>query len=88
MSVLNSLEATNQIYQIFEMKFNIRYKFWTIKQFVISNCRKERAGSIVTETLKNGILIPIVTSKESNLNADFKYNEIFHEGAQDFLEFF
>jgi len=25
------------------------------------------------ETIKNGILIPIVTSKESHFNADFKY---------------
>ena len=31
-----------------------------IKQFVVTNCSKERPGSIVTETLKNGILIPIV----------------------------
>ena len=41
-----------------------------IKQFV-TNCSKERPGSIVTKTLKNGILIPIVTSKESY--DDFKY---------------
>ena len=34
-----------------------------IKQFVVTNCSKGRPGSIVTETLKNGILIPIVTSK-------------------------
>ena len=32
-----------------------------IKQFVATNCSKERPGSIVNETLKNGILIPIVT---------------------------
>ena len=38
------------------------------KQFVVTNCSKERPGSIVTETLKNGILIPIVTSKESHFN--------------------
>ena len=44
-----------------------------IKQFVVTNCRKERHGSIVTETVKNGILIPIVTSKEAHFNADFKY---------------
>ena len=44
-----------------------------IKPLVISNCSKERPGSKVTETLKNGILIPIVTSKESNFYADFKY---------------
>ena len=31
----------------------------------------ERPGSIVTEILKNRILIPIVTSKESHFNADF-----------------
>ena len=34
---------------------------------------KGRPGSIVTKTLKNGILIPIATSKESHFNADFKY---------------
>ena len=28
---------------------------------------------MVTETLKNGILIPIDTSKESDFNSDFKY---------------
>jgi hypothetical protein len=28
---------------------------------------------MVTETLENGILIPIDTSKESDFNADFKY---------------
>jgi len=33
------------------------------KQFVITNCSKERPGSIVTKTLKNG----------SHFNADFKY---------------
>jgi len=44
-----------------------------VKQFVVTNCSKERLGSIVTKTLKNGILIPITTSKESNFNADFKY---------------
>ena len=44
-----------------------------IKQFVVTNCSKERPGSMVTKTLKNGILIPIVTSKESYFNADFKY---------------
>ena len=47
--------------------------FDKIKQFVITNCSKERFGSIVTETLKNGILIPIATSKESYFNVDFKY---------------
>ena len=45
----------------------------SIKQFEITNCSKEQPGSIVIETIKNGILIPIVTSKELNFNADFKY---------------
>ena len=44
-----------------------------IKHFVVTNCSKERPGSIVTKTLKNGILIPIATSKESHFNAGFKY---------------
>jgi len=43
------------------------------KQFVVTNCSKERPASIVTETVKNSVLIPIVTSKESHLNVDFKY---------------
>jgi len=43
------------------------------KHFVVTNCSKERPGSIVTETLKNGILIQIVSSTESNFNADFTY---------------
>ena len=43
------------------------------KQFTVKNCSKERPGSIVTETLKNEILIPIVTLKKSHFNADFKY---------------
>ena len=47
--------------------------FILIKQFVVTNCSKERPGSIVTKTLKNGILIPIPTSKESHFNADFEY---------------
>ena len=44
-----------------------------IKQFVVTNCSKERPGSTVTEIWKNGYLISIVTSKESHFNADFKY---------------
>ena len=47
--------------------------FPLIKQFVVTNCSKERPSSIETKTLKNGILIPIATSKESHFNADFKY---------------
>ena len=35
-----------------------------IKQFMVTNCSKERPGSIVTKTLKNIILIPIVTLKK------------------------
>ena len=42
-----------------------------IKQFVVTtNCSKERPGSIV---IKNRILVPIATSKESHFDADFKY---------------
>ena len=43
------------------------------KQFVVTNCTKERAGSIVNGTLKKGILMLKDTSKESNFNADSKY---------------
>ena len=45
----------------------------TFKQFVITNCIKERPQLNSNQTLKNTILIPIATSKESNFNADFKY---------------
>ena len=34
---------------------------------------KERPGSIVTISLKNGVLIPIAKSKESHFNADIRY---------------
>ena len=44
-----------------------------IKQFVVTNCSKERPGSIVNKTLKNGILMLKDTSKESNFHAGFKY---------------
>ena len=44
-----------------------------IKQFVVTNCSKEGPGSIVTETIKYGIFILIVTSKEFYFYADFKY---------------
>ena len=40
------------------------------------NCSKERAGSIVTETLKIDILTPIYTSDESDFYTDFKYMSI------------
>ena len=44
-----------------------------IKQLVVTNCSEEQPGSIVTENLKNGRLIPIVTFKELHFYADFKY---------------
>ena len=44
-----------------------------IKQFVGTNCSKERPGSIVNKTLKNGILTLIGTSKESDFYGYFKY---------------
>ena len=40
---------------------------------MVTKCSKERLGSIVNETLKNGILILIDTSKESDFYANFKY---------------
>ena len=40
---------------------------------MVKNCSKEQPSSIETETLKNGFFITIVTSKESNFDADFKY---------------
>ena len=55
---------------------NIHVKFTNkrvIKQFVVTNCSKERPGSIVNKTLKNGILMLKDTSKESDFHADSKY---------------
>ena len=43
------------------------------KQFVVTNCSKERPGSIVNETLKIGISMLKDTSKELDFHADFKY---------------
>ena len=45
----------------------------TFKQFRVTICSKERAGSIVNETLKNEILILKDTTKESDFHAYFKY---------------
>ena len=44
-----------------------------IKQFVVTKYSKERPGSIVNETLNNGILMLKYTSKELDFHADFKY---------------
>ena len=44
-----------------------------IKQFVVTNCSKERPGSIVTEILRIVILIPIFVSKELHFYAYFMY---------------
>ena len=67
-------ELSLEKYVMGEEKFNEKGAgFSKIKQFVVTNCSKERPGSIVTKTLKNRILMPIHTSKESHFNADFKY---------------
>ena len=70
---------------------NILYNL--VKQFMVTNCSKERPGSIVTKTLKNGILIPIATSKESNFNAGFKYISFIkfsltHQKLREYLRYF
>ena len=44
-----------------------------IKQFVVTNCSKQRPGAIANETLKIEILMLKDASKESNFHADFKY---------------
>ena len=51
----------------------VGYIYNMIKQFVVTNCSKERLSSIVNETLKNGIFMLKDTSKESNFHADSKY---------------
>ena len=40
---------------------------------MVTNYSKERPGSKVNETLKNGILMLRDTTKESDFHADFKY---------------
>ena len=42
-----------------EMQENHTIAATIIQQFVVTNCSKGRPGSIVTETLKNGIFIKI-----------------------------
>ena len=44
-----------------------------IKLFVVTNCSKERPGSIVNKTLKNGTSMLKDISKELDFYADFKY---------------
>ena len=46
--------------------------FQKIKHFVVTTVSKERPSSIVAETLKHGILMPIDISKELDFYADFK----------------
>ena len=43
------------------------------KQFVVTNCSKERLGSIVTETLKKRNFETNSYIKELHFNANFKY---------------
>ena len=45
----------------------------SVKQFMVANCSKEQPGPIVTESLRYGVFIPIVTSKELYFYDDFKY---------------
>ena len=54
---------------ILDFKQNVKLP----KQFVVTNCSKERPCSIVTETLENGILISINLSKDFAYYADSKY---------------
>ena len=49
------------------------YEIYDIRQFMVTNCSKERPGSIVNETLNNEILMLKDTSKELDFHADFKY---------------
>ena len=46
-----------------------------IKQFVVTNCSKERPGSIVTETLKNGIF----QYRDININFSIDAISISHQ---------
>ena len=47
------------------------HKKLCFKQFVVTNCSKERPGSIVNETLKNGISMLKDTSKELDFYANY-----------------
>ena len=72
--VFRSKEGTNWIgCSISSDCYVVEWKAPHFKQFVVTNCSKERPGSIVNETLKNGILMLKYTSKESDFHADFKY---------------
>ena len=50
--------------------YTVGISFTCIKQFVVTNCIKERPGSILNETLKNGFLMLKDASKESDFHAD------------------
>ena len=52
---------------------NVWFAVDVFKQFVVTNCNKKRPGTIVNKTLRNGILIPIITLKELYFNTDLKY---------------
>ena len=55
----------------FHLNWHVEYNYNAkVKQLVVTNCSKERPDSIVTKTLKNGILILIDTSKESDFYDD------------------
>ena len=64
-------EYRNALFSLEFLLFSLEAQT-VINKFVVTNCSKERPGSIVTETLNNGVLIPIVTSKELHFEADFK----------------
>jgi len=55
----------------FDYKFEIIPSFF--KQFVVTNCSKERPGSILNETLKSWILMLKDASKELDFHVDFKH---------------
>ena len=61
----------------YDSEWLLKLSFYVIKQFVV----KKLYVKIVTETLKNGILIPIVTSKESHFHTDFKLIIYFYPVA-------
>ena len=71
--VLITALITNKQIHIYDHHKKLILLLNVFKQFVVTNCSKERPGSTVTETLTIGVLIPIVTSKESNFKAKFKY---------------
>ena len=72
-NTLGLLKSMNEIITLLPSKSVSILRVCESFKKLVTTRSKEQPGSIVTETLKNEILKPIVTLKESHFYADFKY---------------